>query len=106
MCGNGNRPFISVFGRGLNICLCGELEELYVFVCVCSYVLLEDEAGQQGGGLFDRQIVEETVENHLRQKELIATGKINAQSELLDDIHYFIKQNLIPIFLVLLKQWE
>lgn len=57
-----------------------------MFVCVCSYVLLEDEAGQQGGGLFDRQIVEEAVENHLRQQELVATAKINAQSELLDDI--------------------
>lgn len=104
MCGNGNRLFNSEFGRGLNICLCGELEELYVFVCVCSYVLLEDKAGQQGGGLFNRQIVEETVENHLRQQELVATGKINAQSELLGDIYYFIKQDLIQLFLVFLKQ--
>lgn len=52
-----------------------------VFVCVCSYVLLEDETGQQGGGLFDRQIVEEAVENHLRQQQLISTGKIHTQSE-------------------------
>lgn len=50
---------------GIKMCLC-------VFV---SYVLLEDEAGQQGGGLFHRQIVEEAVEDHLRQQELISTGK-------------------------------
>lgn len=69
--------YVSVRER-LNICLYGELEELYVFVCacICTYILLEDEAGEQGGGLFDRQIVEETVEHHLRQQELISTGKI------------------------------
>lgn len=49
---------------------------------VCSYVLLEDEAGQQGGGLFHRQVVEEAVEDHLRQQELIATAKhTNADGE-------------------------
>lgn len=41
----------------------------------CAYILLEDEAGQQGGGLFNRQVVEEAVEDHLRQQELIATAK-------------------------------
>lgn len=55
----------------LNICLPGELEELGV--CVWSYVLLEDEAGQQGGGLFNRQVIEEAVEHHLCQQELITT---------------------------------
>jgi len=47
-----------------------------VCVCVCSYILLEDEARQQGGGLFRRQIVEEPVEHHLRQQELIGTERI------------------------------
>ena len=46
-----------------------------------SYILLEDKAGQQGGGLFDRQIVEEAVEHHLRQQELIGTGKIKKTQE-------------------------
>lgn len=55
---------------GIKTCLCA-------FV---SYVLLEDEAGQQGGGLFHRQIVEEAVEDHLRQQELISAGK-KIQSE-------------------------
>lgn len=53
---------------------------VYVCVRVCSYVLLEDEAGQQGGGLFHRQIVEEAVENHLCEQELVSTGEINTQS--------------------------
>ena len=66
-----------MFGRGLNICLCRELEESKVFVGICSYILLEDEAGQQGGGLFDREIVEEAVENHLRQQQLVTTGNIH-----------------------------
>lgn len=70
-----------------------------MFVCVCSYVLLEDETGQQGGGLFDRQIVEEAVENHLRQQQLISTGKIHTQSELLI-FFYLIKQDLTHLFLV------
>lgn len=48
-----------------------------MFVGICSYILLEDEAGQQGGGLFDREIVEEAVENHLRQQELVTTGNIH-----------------------------
>lgn len=61
----------------LNICLYEELEELVV--CVCSYVLLEHEAGQQGGGLFNCQVIEEAVEHHLRQQELITTVKINTQ---------------------------
>lgn len=42
---------------------------------MCSYVLLEDEAGQQGGGLFHRQVVEEAVEHHLCQQQLVGTGK-------------------------------
>lgn len=44
-----------------------------VFACVWSYVLLEDETGQQGGGLFHRQVVEQAVENHLRQQQLVPT---------------------------------
>lgn len=64
---------------GLNIALQGGLEELEVFVCICSYILLEDEAGQQGGGLFRSQIVEEAVENHLRQHELVTTGEIHKE---------------------------
>lgn len=55
-----------------------------MFVCNCSYVFLEDKAGQQGGGLFNRQIVEEAIEYHLRQQELIATGKVTRQERLLE----------------------
>lgn len=64
--------------------LCGELQgssrgakSRYVWMwSVCSYVLLEDEAGQQRGGLFHRQVIEEPVENHLRQQQLVpATSK-------------------------------
>lgn len=45
---------------------------------LCSYVFLEDEAGQQGGGLLHRQVVEEAVENHLRQQELVAARDTDA----------------------------
>lgn len=48
------------------------------FLLLCSYVFLEDEAGQQGGGLLHRQVVEEAVENHLRQQELVAAGDTDA----------------------------
>lgn len=47
-------------------------------MCLCSYVFLEDEAGQQGGGLLHRQVVEEAVENHLRQQELVAARDTHA----------------------------
>lgn len=79
-------------GTGI-ICLCQCSERIeYLFVwritgiqmCLCafvSYVLLEDEAGQQGGGLFHRQVVEESVEDHLRQQELISTGKRFTRNE-------------------------
>lgn len=72
--------YLSVRER-LNIYLYGELEELdeFVFVCVCSYVLLEDEAGQQGGGLFSCQVIKEAVEHHLRQQKLVTTIRINTQ---------------------------
>lgn len=75
MCRNGNQLFIQVSGRGLNICLCGESEELKK-VFVRAYIFLEDEAGQQGSGLFNSQIIKEAVENHLRQQELVTTGEI------------------------------
>ncbi len=81
--------------RGFSVCLCGESEELNVFVCVCSYILLEDEAGQQGRGLFDRQIVEETVENHLRQQELVTTGNIPTQLMIKD---FICQKGLTPLF--------
>ena len=68
-----------------------------MFVCFCSYVLLEDKAGQQGGGLFSRQVVEETVKHHICQQELISTGKICAHHE------NFIKQDT-HLFILLLKQ--
>lgn len=48
------------------------------FLLLCSYVFLEDEAGQQGGGLLHRQVVEEAVENHLRQQELVAARDMDA----------------------------
>lgn len=49
----------------------GEAAALCGSACVWPYVLLEDETGQQGGGLFHRQVVEQAVENHLRQQQLI-----------------------------------
>lgn len=48
------------------------------FLLLCSYVFLEDEARQQGGGLLHRQVVEEAVENHLRQQELVAARDTDA----------------------------
>lgn len=50
------------------------------FVFVCPYVFLEDKAGQQGGGLFNCQIIEETVEHHLSQQELVGTGDIYTEN--------------------------
>lgn len=54
----------------INVC-CGDRRR---FV---SYVFLEDEAGQEGGGLLHRQVVEEAVEDHLRQQQLVSTGADN-----------------------------
>lgn len=58
------------------------------FLLLCSYVFLEDEAGQQGGGLLHRQVVEEAVEDHLRQQELVAARDTDAGR------HRLIKQPL------------
>lgn len=72
-------------GRTGIVCLCGRSERPgFVwrvtggFLLLCSYVFLEDEAGQEGGGLLHRQVVEEAVENHLRQQELVATTDTDA----------------------------
>lgn len=63
--------------RGVKMCGVGQAAALCGAESVCvrfwSYVLLEDEAGQQGGGLFHRQVVEQAVENHLRQQQLVPT---------------------------------
>lgn len=60
---NGNAPFRGIWGGG-------------------AYVFLEDEAGQQGGGLLHRQVVEEAVENHLCQQELVAAGDAKTRAAL------------------------
>ena len=39
-----------------------------------AYVLLEDEAGQQSGGLLGRQVVEQAVEDHLCEEQLVSAG--------------------------------
>lgn len=64
----------SVAGTGKTGMVCLRRHRERGGVRVRSYVLLEDEAGQQGGGLLHRQVVEEAVEDHLCQQELVATG--------------------------------
>lgn len=61
--------------------VCRDLERC----CAFAHILLEDEAGQQSGGLFHRQIVEESVKHHLCQQELITTRKIQ------EDLLVFLK---------------
>lgn len=70
-----NQTFRSVFGKMF-------VQRTRRILCVCSYVLLEDEAGQQGSGLFNRQVIEEAVKHHLCQQELVtAEGKKKKEKE-------------------------
>lgn len=73
---NGNKVFILVFGK--RWIFVHRVSDAFVFVC--PYVFLEDKAGQQGGGLLNCQIIEETVEHHLSQQELVGTGDIYTET--------------------------